>query len=376
VSEESSAAQASADPMLRALDLAAQARGLVSPNPPVGAVIVNGGRLVGEGNTQPPGGPHAEVVALRRAAEQARGATLYVTLEPCSHYGRTPPCTEAIIAAGISRVVCAIGDPDERVNGGGFRRLAEAGVAVEIGSRAPEVEAQLAGYLKHRRTGLPLVTAKFATSLDGKIGTRTGDSRWVSGPDTLAWAHRERTHLDAIAVGINTVLIDDPMLTARPGGSEAGAHQPLRVVVDSRGRTPAAAKVLQGPAATLIATTERSAEAWRREMAALGAEVAVLPAVDGHVDLPALLGLLGRRGCLELLVEGGGILLGALFDAQLVDRVQAVVAPMVIGGAAAPVAVAGLGVARMADAFRLHDRRVRMLGDDLLVEGLIRRQER
>ncbi len=361
--------------MLRAIELAAQVRGHVSPNPPVGAIIVRGGCVVGEGNTHPPGGPHAEAVALLRAGGAARGATVYVTLEPCSHYGRTPPCADALIAAGVTRVVCAIGDPDTHVHGQGFQRLREAGVEVEIGAHAQEVEALLAGYLKHRQTGSPLVTAKFATSLDGKIGTRTGDSRWVSGPETLAWAHEERAHLDAIAVGINTVLVDDPMLTARPGGSEAGAHQPLRVVVDSRGRTPASARVLQGPARTLIATTAIARAPWRRAMESLAAEVVVLPALQGHVDLCALVQSLGDRGCLELLVEGGGILLGAFFDANLVDRVQAVVAPMIVGGAAAPVAVAGLGVERMADAFRLEAPAVRMLGRDVLVEGRIRRQE-
>jgi diaminohydroxyphosphoribosylaminopyrimidine deaminase/5-amino-6-(5-phosphoribosylamino)uracil reductase len=360
-----------ADPMLRAIELAATARGWVSPNPAVGAVIVRDGRVVGEGSTQPPGGPHAEAVALRAAGEAAHGATVFVTLEPCCHFGRTPPCTDALIAAGVARVVCAIGDPDAQVNGRGFGRLRDAGVEVKEGSHAEEVEALLAGYLHHRRTGLPLVTAKFAASLDGKIGTRTGDSRWVSGPETLAWAHEERARIDAIAVGINTVLVDNPMLTARPGGSEEGAHQPLRVVVDSRGRTPSSARVLQGPARTLMATTAQAGDAWRLEMEALGAEVAVLPALDAHVDLHALLELLGGRGCLELLVEGGGILLGALFDGRLVNRVQAVVAPMIIGGAQAPVAVGGLGVERMAGAYRLHAPVVRQLGRDVLFEGRV-----
>jgi diaminohydroxyphosphoribosylaminopyrimidine deaminase/5-amino-6-(5-phosphoribosylamino)uracil reductase len=280
-----------------------------------------------------------------------------------------------VIAAGVSRVVCALLDPDSHVNGKGVRRLQEAGVLVEVGSHVMEVEALLAGYLRHRRTGLPLVKAKFAASLDGKIGTRTGDSRWVSGPATLSWAHEERAHLDAIAVGINTVLIDNPQLTARPGGSDDGVHQPLRVVVDSRGRTPFEAHVLQGPAPTLIATTDASAPKWRHEMERRRAEVAILSARDGHVDLQELLTLLGNRGCLELLVEGGGILLGALFDAGLVDRVQAVIAPMIVGGAEAPLAVAGRGVERMADALRLADISVRRLGEDLLVEGNIRREE-
>lgn len=360
--------------MSRAVELASEIRGHVSPNPPVGAVLVRDGRVVGEGRTQPPGGPHAEIEAIRTAGSLANGATLYVTLEPCNHTGRTPPCTDAIIAAGIQRVVCAVVDPDEHVNGSGIRRLEEAGIAVEAGDGDGAVRRLLAGYLTHRRTGLPMVTVKFATSLDGKIGTRTGDSRWVSGPETLAWAHAERAHLDAIAVGINTVLVDNPQLTARPGGSETGVHQPLRVVVDSRGRTPVSAHVLQGPARTLIATTEAATEPWRLDIEREGAEIALLPSHDGHVDLRALLTELGRRGCLDLLVEGGGILLGALFDAGLVDRVQTVVAPMIIGGAEAPLAVAGRGVERMIDAFRLQDVTVQRLGMDVLIEGSVARR--
>jgi len=359
------------DPMLRAVELARMIRGHVSPNPPVGAVLIQGGRIAGEGSTLPPGGSHAEVVAIAAAGPHARGSVLYVTLEPCSHHGRTPPCTDAIVAAGVSKVVCAIPDPDSHVNGSGIQQLREAGIAVEVGPHDDDVRRILAGYITHRQTGLPLVTVKFATSLDGKIGTRTGDSRWVSGSETLAWAHAERAHLDAIAVGINTVLVDDPQLTARPCSGEDVVHQPLRVVVDSRGRTPTSARILQGLSPTLIATTEASAEQWRREIVRGGGEVALLPSDGGHVDLHALLVLLGDRGCLDLLVEGGGILLGALFDLRLVDRVQAVVAPIIIGGVDAPVAVAGRGVERMFDALRLQDVTVQRLGSDLLVEGLV-----
>jgi diaminohydroxyphosphoribosylaminopyrimidine deaminase/5-amino-6-(5-phosphoribosylamino)uracil reductase len=236
----------------------------------------------------------------------------------------------------------------------------------------PRVTRLLADYVKHRRTGLPYVTAKFAMSLDGKIATRTGDSRWVSGPETLAWVHQERTRLDAIAVGVNTVLVDDPQLTARPGGEEDSAHQPLRVVVDSNGRTGEAARVLMGGSRTLIATTDAAGEPWKQQMRSHGAEVAILPAEGGRVDLGSLIALLGNRGCLNVLVEGGGILLGSFFDAGLVDRVQAIVAPLIIGGREAPLAVAGRGVERMADAPRLRDVRVRPLGADTLIEGLLK----
>ncbi|MGI8552482.1 MAG: bifunctional diaminohydroxyphosphoribosylaminopyrimidine deaminase/5-amino-6-(5-phosphoribosylamino)uracil reductase RibD [Dehalococcoidia bacterium] len=359
------------DPMQRALDLAQAIPGRVSPNPAVGAVVVRDCTIVGEGWTQPPGGQHAEVVALQAAGEAARGAQLYVTLEPCAHQGRTPPCTEAILAAGLSSVVCAMEDPDPRVNGMGLGRLRSAGVEVLSGSHEAEARDLLADYVKHRLTGLPLVTAKFVCSLDGKIAAHSGDSRWVSGPETLAWAHQERTHLDSIAVGSNTIVVDDPQLTARPGGVEEGAHQPLRVVIDTRGRVPASARVLRGPARTMIATTRCSSEAWCAEMKRQGAEVVIFPESDGHVALRPLLELLAQRGCLNLLVEGGGILLGSFFDAGLIDRVRAIIAPLIIGGATAPTAVAGRGVERMADAWRLGEVKVRMLGNDVLVQGLV-----
>lgn len=361
-----------ADPMRRALELARQA-GRVSPNPAVGAVVVRDGRVVGEGYTRPPGGPHAEVVALRQAAEAARGARLYVTLEPCNHFGRTPPCTDAILDDGIAFVSCAMEDPDPNVRGTGIARLRDSGLSVEVGSHGQEASNFLEDYVKHRLTGLPLVIAKFAASLDGKIATRTGDSRWISGPESRAWTHEQRAHLDAILVGVNTILVDNPLLTARPGGVEGDAHQPLRVVVDSHGRTPVTADILTGPAHTLIATTLLSSEDWSAELESHGAEVAVLPLADDHVDLRALLTLLGQRGCLNTLVEGGGILLGSFFDAGLVDRVEVILAPMIIGGAQAPAPVGGLGAERMAEAIHLERLTVRRLGEDILIEGLVPR---
>jgi len=356
--------------MRLALDEAEQALGLTSPNPPVGAVVVSDGRVVGRGRTQPPGSAHAEVMALREAGDAARGATVYVTLEPCSHHGRTPPCTDALIEAGVAEVRYALHDPDPQVDGRGRTALEAAGVRIEEGDGAPEATRQLAGYLKHRRTGLPLVIVKYAASLDGRIAAASGDSRWVSGPQTLEWAHRNRPKLDAIVVGSSTVVVDNPQLTARPGGSTEGAHQPLRIVLDSRGRTPSDAHVLEGPNATLIATTGASTAEWRASIEAKGAEVLVLPAADGHVDLEALLRELGRRGMLTVLFEGGGVVLGSLFDLRLVDRVTAVIAPIIVGAADAPSAVAGRGAWRMADAPRLRDIEVTRLGEDVLIEGV------
>ena len=362
------------DCMARAIELGYRALGTSSPNPSVGAVVVREGQIIGEGWTRPPGGPHAEAVALREAGEAARGAALWCTLEPCSHHGRTPPCADAIIAAGIREVHYALDDPDPNVDGGGRARLEGAGIRAVAGESEAEARRLHEGYLHQRRTGRPLVIAKFAASLDGKIAATSGDSRWVSGPETLAWAHRLRPQLDAIIVGVNTVRIDNPQLTARPDGSSE-VHQPLRVVVDSAGRTSADANVLSAEAPTLLATTHHATEAWRAAMAEAGAEVAVLPEYGDHVDLHALIELLAARGALQVLVEGGGTLLGSFFDLRLVDKVLAVVAPMIIGGATAPTAVAGRGAARMAEALRLRDVEVRRLGDDVLVAGYVARRE-
>jgi len=356
------------DYMRRALALAGQALGRVSPNPAVGAVLVRDGQVVGEGFTRPPGGPHAEVVALEQAGEAARGSALYVSLEPCCHQGRTPPCTKAIIAAGVAEVHMATLDPDPNVSGRGRKELEAAGIAVRVGECEQEARRLNEAYIKHRTTGLPFVIAKFAASLDGRIAAASGDSRWISGPQSRQWAHEQRAALDAIMVGVNTILVDDPQLTARPGGQES-ERQPLRVVADSHGRTPAGARVLQGPGRALIATSDRSEPSWRQAIEAAGAEVLVLPRDGDSLDLGALLRALAERGVLSLLVEGGGILLGSLFDRGLVDKVQAIIAPLIVGAAEAPAAVAGRGAHRLADAWRLREVAVERLGDDILIIG-------
>ena len=360
---------AASEPMQRALDLAREAFGTTSPNPSVGCVIVRDGVVVGEGYTRPPGGPHAEVVALNAAGDAASGATVYVTLEPCSHHGRTPPCTDALIRAGVSKVVYAIEDPDTKVAGSGHAALKAAGIDVESGDGADESARVLEAYIKHRRTGLPFVVVKYAATLDGRIAASSGDSRWVSGSQTLAWAHANRPKLDAILVGASTVVIDDPQMTARPDGVES-ERQPLRVVLDSTGRIPTTAKVLAGGSKTLVVTTSRSSAGWRSAIKATGAEVLVLDGgEDGRVSLRAMLEELGRRGVLLLLVEGGGVVIGSFFDQRLVDKVTAVIAPMIVGAADAPAAVTGKGAAYMRDAVRLRDVEVERLGEDILVSG-------
>ncbi len=358
------------EPMQRALDLARSAPHYISPNPMVGVVIVTAsGAIAGEGVSQPPPEwTHAEVMALRGAGESARGATMYVTLEPCAHAGKTPPCTDAIIAAGIAEVHYAVRDADAQVDGRGHEALDKAGVRTTTGEGEEEARRINEAFFKHRETGLPFVIAKFAASLDGKIAAASGDSRWVSGAEAREWSHGLRTRIDAILVGSSTVVVDDPLLTARPGG-EASARQPLRVIVDTRGRTPPMAQALthESTGQTLVATGPDARAEWSASIEARGAEVLPLALAGEHVDLRALLEELGKRDIVTLLVEGGGVVLGAFFDAGLVDKVQAIIAPLIVGAADAPAAVAGEGANRMAEALRLRDLSVERLGDDLLV---------
>jgi len=354
----------------RTLRLARGVAGRTSPNPAVGAVLVRDGQTVGEGATQPPGGPHAEVVALRAAGDRAQGATLYVTLEPCSHYGRTPPCSDAIITAGVATVHYAVGDPNPRVAGGGARALSGAGVRVVAGegtwsAAAERLNESFFHWVTHRR---PFVIAKWAMSLDGKIATRGGESRWITGAAARRQVHELRDTTDAILVGSGTILADDPALTTRLEGREA--RHPLRVVLDGRGRLVATARLVAGelPGHTLVATTAASPPAWRAALAALGAAVAVFPpGPHGGADLDAVLDYLGARDVASLLVEGGAGVLASFIEARLVDKYLVFVAPLVIGGAAAPGPVAGTGPELLADAARLRLDAVERIGQDTLL---------
>ena len=355
--------------MKRALAIARQALGNTSPNPAVGAVVVKDGVVVGEGYTQPPGQPHAEIVALQQAGGASRGASLYVTLEPCCVYGRTPPCTQAIIAAGIIHVHVATKDPNPVVDGRGIGQLQAAGIRVHRRQGKWEARELYEAFAKHITTGLPFVTAKFAMSLDGKIATRTGDSRWVTGEPARGRVQQIRRTSDAIMVGVNTVLRDDPQLTVRGVDGEAVGYQPLRVILDSKGRTPPQARLLREPGQTLIAVT-RPPDTMAAALARAGAEVLHLPETEeGMVDPYALTQTLGARNVVSLLVEGGGTLLGSLFDLGLVDKVVAFIAPTVIGGLSAPSPVAGKGSADMSRALKLNRVRVERIGEDILVVG-------
>lgn len=363
------------DHMARALSLARRALGSVSPNPAVGAVVVKGGATIGEGFTQPPGSAHAEIVALREAGEAARGATMCVTLEPCCHYGRTPPCTMAIIEAGISEVHVATLDPNPRVAGRGVAELRAAGIATVVGEHEEEARELNEAYMKWITTGRPFVNAKFAMSLDGKIATRSGDSRWITGERSRAFVHRLRSQVDAVMVGAGTVLADDPQLTARYGGSRPMPRQPLRVVVDAQGRISPSARLFGEPGRTMVATTSRLDDTTADILRVVGAEVLPLPEREGLVDLEALLQALGQREVTSVLVEGGAAILGSLFDARLVDKVYAFIAPIIIGGKDAVPAVGGRGVEHMTDALRLRGVRVQQFGGDVLVWGYPERSE-
>jgi len=361
------------DYMEQALSLAKLALGQASPNPAVGAVVVEGEKIVGQGYTQPPGSHHAEVLALEQAGEQARGSVLYVTLEPCCHYGRTPPCTKAIISAGISEVHIATLDLNPLVSGRGKAELEREGIKVYLGEREEEAKEINEAYIKFITTGMPLVTAKFAMSLDGKIATRSGDSYWITGKEARRQVHNLRYVNDAIMVGVNTVLADNPQLTTRCGGTGGKAKkQPLRVIVDSKGRTPPTARLFSEPGSTIIALGKTAQPEEKAAFVQAGAELLELPSGEGLVDLRGLLKALGEREITSVLVEGGGILLGTLFDSGLVDKVITFIAPIVIGGKEAKTAVAGKGIDKMAEAIKLKRVKIERFSEDLMVSGYVR----
>jgi diaminohydroxyphosphoribosylaminopyrimidine deaminase/5-amino-6-(5-phosphoribosylamino)uracil reductase len=362
--------------MEQALSLARLALGQVSPNPAVGAVIVKDGAIIGQGYTQKPGGHHAEIMAHEQAGENARGSALYVTLEPCCHYGRTPPCSRAIISAGIAEVHMAMLDPNPVVDGKGWVELENAGIKTSVGERRSEAAVINEAYIKFITTGLPFTNAKFAMSLDGKIATRQGESRWISGIESRSYIHRLRAQSDAIMAGANTIIADDPRLTARCCGGRGGAltKQPLRVIVDGMGRTPLTAQVFSEPGQTLLIVGRKTGRKEKEAFERVGAELLELPAEEGIIDLKELLRLLGQRQISSILVEGGSGLLGSLFDHGLVDRVTAFIAPIIIGGESATPAVGGRGVARIADALKLENITREVFGPDIMISGYPRRQ--
>lgn len=354
--------------MQEALALAQQAAGKTSPNPLVGAIVVCDGRVVGRGFHPRAGAPHAEIYALRDAGPLTSGSTLYVTLEPCCHWGRTGPCTDAIVQAGIARVVAAMEDPDPRVCGAGIAALRAAGIEVQVGALREAAEALNEAYIKHRRTGVPLITLKWAMSLDGKIAARRDHRTVLTGEAASRYVHELRNQHDAILVGINTVLADDPQLTCRI----AGGRDPLRVILDSRLRIPLEARVLHlaSPAPTLVATTTQALPAKVQAVRGQGAEVLMFDAP--RPPLLPLLQHLGSRGVLSVLVEGGATIHTAVFEERLADKVIALITPAVLGGRDAPTPVEGAGLQSAGGPVRLDRPTVRWVGDDVVLEGYVR----
>lgn len=356
--------------MAIALELAARARGRTSPNPMVGAVVVKDGRIVGRGFHEKAGTPHAEVHALREAGELAKGATIYVTLEPCSHYGRTPPCSEAVIRAGVARCVAAMVDPNPLVAGRGLEQIGQAGI--EVASEVLEEEARRLNevFIKHITTKEPFVVMKIAMTLDGKIATRIGHSRWITGPAARERVHQLRDEYDAIMVGVGTLLADDPALTTR---LPEGGRDPVRIILDSQARTPLEAKVLNqdSPADTIIVVTNRAPEKKVVALEQAGVKVLAVPDKEGQIDLKCLMSILSQEGITGILLEGGSQINGAALAAGIVDKVISFVAPKLIGGETAPGPVGGPGVTTMDQALNLTSLKVEKIGEDILVEGYL-----
>ena len=360
--------------MEQALSLARLALGQVSPNPAVGAVIVKNEEIIGKGYTQPPGSGHAEIVALEQAGESARGAVLYVTLEPCCQYGRTPPCTKSIIEAGISEVHMAILDPNPQVNGKGREELENAGIKTYIGEEDKKAREINEAYIKYQLTGLPFITVKYAMSLDGKIATFSGDSKWISGKESRHFVHNLRYINDAVMAGVNTVLADDPQLTARCSGGRGGTakEQPLRIIIDGMALTPVTAKVFNEHGKTIVVTARKITEKESESYQTVGAEVLEMPSQTGYIELKQLMTELGKRRIMSVLVEGGSILFGSLFDQQLVDKVVAFVAPIIIGGEKAKTAIGGRGIEKITDVVKLKNLSVDRFGDDIMFIGYVK----
>lgn len=351
-----------------ALRLARKAAGRTSPNPMVGAILVRGGKVVGTGYHRFAGADHAEIVALKQAGSRAKGATLYLTLEPCSHYGRTPPCADALIKAGIKEVVAGMADPNPLVAGEGFTKLRRAGIKVRVGVHEKECRALLEAFAKFITRRLPFVTLKLAATLDGKIASSSGDSQWVSGAKARALVHRWRNEYDAVLIGGATARADNPQLTCR---TESGRN-PYRIVLDSRLRLALTSRLLRqkDPAKTIIATTRKAPPAKVRAIESLGAVVWRLPARGNHVAWQPLLKKLAAMGVVSVLVEGGAAVAASALKEKIIDKVEFFYAPKIIG-ADGRAMIDGLGLRKMAQALSLRELDVRRVGDDILLSGYL-----
>ncbi len=359
--------------MQRAFELAKKGMGSVNPNPLVGAVIVRNNKIIGEAYHEFYGGPHAEVNAFSSATENVEGATMYVTLEPCSHYGKTPPCAEAIVKNKIAKVVIGMLDPNPLVAGKGVKLLEENGIEVDYGYLCEELSEMNRVFLKFIQKQQPYVVMKTAMTLDGKIASHTGDSRWVSNPDSRKRVHELRNELSAIMVGVDTVIADDPILTTRLEDKEG--ENPIRIVVDSKARIPLDSKILNScdQAKTIVAVTDEAETENLKTIEALGNAVLLVKSSNGRVDLKNLMIKLGEMGIDSVLLEGGATLNFSALQAGIVDEVMSFIAPKFIGGANAKTPIGGQGIEKMKDAIELENINVNQLGNDLMLTGKIKK---
>jgi diaminohydroxyphosphoribosylaminopyrimidine deaminase/5-amino-6-(5-phosphoribosylamino)uracil reductase len=354
--------------MKRSLRLAEKGRGRTSPNPMVGAVLVKNGQVVGEGYHARAGEAHAEILALRQAGEEARGSTLYINLEPCIHYGKTHPCAPAVIEAKVRRVVIGMEDPNPLVTGRGLKSLKKAGLDVEVGVLEKECRRLNEAFCKYILKKEPFVILKVAATLNGKIATREGDSKWISGETSRHFVHRMRDQVDGVVVGIGTVLKDDPQLTARI----KKGRDPYRIILDSRLRIPEDAQVVgSSPSKTIIATTELAARDKIERLEKKGVRILILDSKQGRVDLKNCLSKLGEMGMMSLLVEGGSQVNGSFLDEGLIDKILFFLSPKLIGDREALGIFGGSGKANLKEALPLDELRIRRIGEDILIEGYL-----
>jgi len=357
--------------MQRALDLAVRAQGRTSPNPMVGAVVVKDNQVVGEGYHQKAGTPHAEVHALEEAGEAARGATLYVNLEPCSHYGRTPPCADAIVRAGIKKVVVAGLDPNPRVSGRGLKILQDAGIETYTGVLEQEAHKLNQAFFKYIQTGTPLVSLKVAMTLDGKIATSIGDSRWISGEASRQYVHQLRNVYDAIMVGIGTVLKDDPMLNTRL--EEQDCRNPVRIIIDTNLDLPQSSNIVKTATRqkTIVFCGQQADYSRQEFLGEAGLTIIQLPTDEEKLPLEEVLRVLGEMEIMTLLVEGGGEINGYLIEKDLIDKVYWFIAPKIVGGREAPTPVGGRGIQQLKDALLLKSMEIQRFDEDILITGYL-----
>lgn len=356
--------------MKRALRLAARGRGRTSPNPMVGALLVRDGKLIGEGYHKKAGEAHAEIIAIKRAGDAARGATLYINLEPCSHYGKTPPCAPALIEAGVKRVVVGMEDPNPLVKGKGLETLRRAGLDVETGILEEECRRLNEAFCKYILKKEPFVMMKIASTLDGKIATQRGESKWITGEASRRFVHRLRDQVDGLLVGIGTILKDDPLLTARI----RGGRDPYRIILDSRLRIPEGARVVaNSPAKTIIATTELAPGEKRETLEKKGVRVLILDSTQERVNLRSLLSKLGEMEMMSLLIEGGSEVNGSFLDQGLIDKIFLFLSPKLMGDYQAPGIFKGRGAAMLEETLSLNQLSVKKVGEDILVEGYLKK---